>query len=484
MMMSDEDNQLLVTSAWSRRRKFASIGVLFLINLLNYMDRFTIAGVLTQIQKYFDIDDSSAGLLQTIFVVFYMMFAPVCGYYGDRYNRKIIIQIGLIVWMTAVILSTFCRPVHFYLFMLCRGIVGIGEASYVTVAPTIIADMYTGNRRSCALMVFYFAIPVGSGLGYATGAAFSLWTNTWLWGVRVTPIFGIVCFLLLFFIVEEPVRGEAEHSNLLPSSFVEDIKYLFTVPTYIITTLGLTLVVFVVGCLGWWTPTLMQYAWAVHHGTSYIDTEVKAEMGLVFGIVTCLAGFFGVFFGSFLSQIWRSGFGSIPKNAYADLHVCALGSLSAVPFLYYGLILSSKNMILCMVFTFFAVTGCCVNWAVNMDILMSVISLRRRSIATAIQTLISHLFGDAFSPYLIGLISDAVRGHERSTLAHFIALQRSLFVPNFVLCFGSLMFLVATFYIDQDRRNAIELAHDEQLTAENGSDTSPLLDAVEREPTT
>uniref|UniRef100_A0A8R1Y8P1 MFS domain-containing protein n=2 Tax=Onchocerca TaxID=6281 RepID=A0A8R1Y8P1_ONCVO len=479
-MMSGESSQLLATSFWSAKRKCATIGILLLINLLNYMDRVTIASVLTQIQKYFDIGDSSAGLLQTVFIVFYIIFAPICGYYGDRYNRKFIIEIGLIVWMIAVLLSTLCGPTHFYLFLLCRGIVGIGEASYVTVAPTIIADMYTGNRRSSALMVFYFAIPIGSGLGYATGSAFSLWTKTWQWGVRLTPIFGIICFLLLFFIVEEPVRGEAEHINPTPSSFLEDIKYLFTVPTYIITTLGLTSIVFVLGCLGWWSPALLQYAWAVHHGTSYISDGVKAEVGLVFGIVTCLGGFFGVFCGSTLSQIWRSGFGNISKNIHADLHVCALGSLLAVPFLYFGLILSSKSMILCWIFTFFAVTGCCVNSAVNVDILMSVIGVQRRAIATAIQTLISHLFGDAFSPYLIGLISDALRGQERSTLAHFIALQRSLFVPNFILCFGILLYLMSSFYIDQDRRNADKLMHDEQLIIDNDSDTSPLIDAVER----
>lgn len=45
--------------------------------------------------------------------------------------------------------------------MLCRGLVGTGEASFVTVAPTIIADMYVGNQRSVALMIFYFAIPIG-----------------------------------------------------------------------------------------------------------------------------------------------------------------------------------------------------------------------------------------------------------------------------------------------------------------------------------
>lgn len=48
--------------------------------------------------------------LQTAFIVFYMIFAPVFGYYGDRYNRKFIMEIGLIVWMVAVILSTLCTP--------------------------------------------------------------------------------------------------------------------------------------------------------------------------------------------------------------------------------------------------------------------------------------------------------------------------------------------------------------------------------------
>lgn len=48
--------------------------------------------------------------LQTAFIVFYMMFAPVCGYYGDRYNRKFIMEIGLIIWMIAVLLSTLCGP--------------------------------------------------------------------------------------------------------------------------------------------------------------------------------------------------------------------------------------------------------------------------------------------------------------------------------------------------------------------------------------
>jgi MFS family permease len=67
----------------------------------------TVTGVLTELQDYFDINDSEAGLLQTVFIVFYIIFAPICGYLGDRYNRKWIMTVGIFIWSGAVLCSTF-----------------------------------------------------------------------------------------------------------------------------------------------------------------------------------------------------------------------------------------------------------------------------------------------------------------------------------------------------------------------------------------
>lgn len=52
-------------------------------------------------------------------------------------------------------------PQHFWALLLTRGLVGVGEASYSTIAPTIIADLYVKEKRTSMLSVFYFAIPVG-----------------------------------------------------------------------------------------------------------------------------------------------------------------------------------------------------------------------------------------------------------------------------------------------------------------------------------
>ena len=55
---------------------------------------------------------------------------------------------------------TLC-PQTFTGFILMRAAVGIGEASYSTIAPTLISDMFAKDLRSIMLAVFYFAIPIG-----------------------------------------------------------------------------------------------------------------------------------------------------------------------------------------------------------------------------------------------------------------------------------------------------------------------------------
>lgn len=115
------------------------------------------------IQHDFGIGDDDAGLLQTVFVLSYMVCAPIFGYFGDRYSRRWIMAIGVLLWSTTTLLGSFMN--NFGWFITFRALVGIGEASYSTIAPTIISDLFVHDLRSKMLAVFYFAIPVGSGFG-------------------------------------------------------------------------------------------------------------------------------------------------------------------------------------------------------------------------------------------------------------------------------------------------------------------------------
>lgn len=183
---------------------------------------FLFSGVLSDIQKEFQIGDDGGGLLQTAFVLSYMICAPVFGYLGDRYSRKWIMILGVALWSGTTLLGSF-MPSYYY-FLTFRAMVGIGEASYSTIAPTLISDLFINDMRSKMLAMFYFAIPVGSGLGYIVGSETAAALGSWRWALRVTPFLGIAACVLIY-LTKEPNRGQIEgSSNLEATSYKEDVK--------------------------------------------------------------------------------------------------------------------------------------------------------------------------------------------------------------------------------------------------------------------
>merc|ERR1711963_955783 len=89
------------------RSEWITLAILTFVNLINYMDRYTIAGVLTSVQETYNIGNSEAGLLQTAFVASFMIFAPLFGYLGDRFNRNYVMIIGITIWAIATLLGSF-----------------------------------------------------------------------------------------------------------------------------------------------------------------------------------------------------------------------------------------------------------------------------------------------------------------------------------------------------------------------------------------
>jgi len=68
------------------------------------------AGVLKEFQEYYKISNAQVGLMQTAFIVAYMLFSLAFGYIGDRFNRKVIISIGIFGWSAVMLMSSFVGP--------------------------------------------------------------------------------------------------------------------------------------------------------------------------------------------------------------------------------------------------------------------------------------------------------------------------------------------------------------------------------------
>ncbi|XP_031844593.1 lysolipid transporter protein spinster isoform X2 [Nomia melanderi] len=439
------------------RSEWITVGVLCFVNLINYMDRFTIAGMLTDIKANFKLGNDELGFLQTAFILSYMVFAPLFGYLGDRYNRKIIMSSGVFLWCLTTFIGSYMKT--FGWFILFRTLVGIGEASYSTIAPTIISDLFVKNMRSKMLAVFYFAIPVGSGLGYITGGETARATGVWQWGLRITPILGVIAIILLLTVVRDPIRGEREGGvHLTNTAWSNDIKDLLKNKSFMYSTAGFTCVAFVTGALAWWAPTFLQLGIALQSNNNVDPDDVAYK----FGLIGMASGIIGVPLGSFLAQRLKVHW------PHADPLICAAGLLISVPLLFFATITANTNSVLCYTLIFFGQLSLNLNWSIVADILLYVVLPTRRSTAEAFQILFAHAFGDAGSPYLIGLLSEGLKtvllpdlsmtDHMKSTVhqvndtfVEFRSLQYAMFLTMFVEVIGSLFFFLTALHIQKDK---------------------------------
>uniref|UniRef100_A0A8C0H7T8 SPNS lysolipid transporter 1, lysophospholipid n=1 Tax=Chelonoidis abingdonii TaxID=106734 RepID=A0A8C0H7T8_CHEAB len=323
----------------------------------------------------------------------------------------------------SVLLSLSCLspspPQQFWLLLLTRGLVGVGEASYSTIAPTIIADLFVSDQRSRMLAFFYFAIPVGSGLGYIVGSKVKDLAEDWHWALRVTPALGVVAVVLLITVLREPPRGAVERHSESPlryTSWAADIRALSRKP-----------------CLG-------------PRGAGLGGTRDRGEQDWG-ALGTEERGARGAWDREEQDWGWHSTHSCAECPALAGeggLRERQGGSLASV-----------TRPLPLQVFIFIGETLLSLNWAIVADILLYVVVPTRRSTAESFQIVMSHLLGDAGSPYLIGVISDRIqRGRPPSYLLEFHSLQYALMLSAFAGVLGGGFFLATALFIQGDRKRA------------------------------
>ncbi|XP_065127562.1 sphingosine-1-phosphate transporter SPNS2 [Paramisgurnus dabryanus] len=435
------------------RSPFIAAGILSFGNVLNYMDRYTVAGVLLDIQKHFGVNDSGAGLLQTVFICSFMVAAPIFGYLGDRFNRKVILSCGIFFWSFVTLLSSFITKDYYWLLVLSRCLVGIGESSYSSISPTIIGDLFTNNKRTVMLSVFYLAIPLGSGLGYILGSIAKDAGGGWYWALRVSPMLGLTAGTLILVFVPEPKRGTADQlagGIRTRTSWLCDMKALAKNRSYVFSSLASAAVSFATGAFGIWIPQYLFRAQVVQKTAHSCTTQpCSSKDSLIFGGITCVTGLLGVVIGAVTTRLFRQ------KTDRADPLVCAVSMLGSAIFICLIFVVAKKSIVGAYICIFIGETLLFLNWAITADILMYVVIPTRRATAVAFQGFTSHLLGDAGSPYLIGLISDSLqKSYTMSELWQFLSLGYALMLCPFVIVLGGMFFLAtALFYLD-DRDKA------------------------------
>ncbi|KAH7575506.1 hypothetical protein JRO89_XS02G0125300 [Xanthoceras sorbifolium] len=382
----------------------------------------------------------------------------------------------------------------FWIFGILR-LVGVGEASFISLAAPFIDDNAPVAQKTAWLSIFYMCIPTGYALGYVYGGLVGSHFN-WrfaFWGEAILMLpFAVLGFVMkplqlkgfapveskkattatetssvevhdtevtaggnhmlsVEDVSEDKSSNKSSKSNDTSvnlnqfSRFIRDMKVLLLNKVYVINVLGYVAYNFVIGAYSYWGPKA---------GKSIYN---MTNADLIFGGITIVCGILGTIAGGYILDFMTSTISNAFKLLSAATLIGALFCFGAFCFksMYGFLALFSIGELLV-----FAIQG-----PVNY-ICLHCVKPSMRPLSMAISTVSIHIFGDVPSSPLVGVLQDYVNNWRETAL-----ILTAILFPAAVIWF------IGIFLHSVDRFNE-DSTH--QVTPIEGSNRTPLLE--ERKP--
>jgi len=195
----------------SRRYAAYAVGLLALINVINYVDRNVIFVLFEPIKRELHLTDAELGWLGSAYVIVYALSAIPLGILSDLKSRRAVVGVGVTVWSAFTAMGGLARS--FTQLFVCRSMVGVGEASYTPAAQSLIATYFPGRGRALALGVFWGGLALGGVTGIWVGGELEQ-----LYGWRAAFLaVGIPGFMLAMLATQlkDPAREARAHFPVL-----------------------------------------------------------------------------------------------------------------------------------------------------------------------------------------------------------------------------------------------------------------------------
>jgi MFS family permease len=482
------------------RYSFYALGILSLVNFLNYIDRQVlpaVAPVMLQ-DPQLKLTDAELGYMEAALLLSFTILAPIFGRLGDRYPRAKLMATAAVLWSIATAMTGLVESLPFLpdslrlhipvvnvtlalsgvALALCavRACVGVGESAYSTITPSLIADYFPPHRRATALGVFQAAIPMGFALGFVIGGVLAHFFG-WRVAFMIVGVPGLLTAVLVWRLreprrgatdepqtpheeattgegargesaLEEIVEAPAEVSRALSEkgsneSTLRTVVRILSTRDWLISTVAYTALTAALGAFATWATVVLVRDKGMN--------ETRAAITL--GVVTLLAGATGTFGGGWIAD----RFAAKRHNAY--FLVCAFGTLLGVFPTF--LVLAADSPYVFLPSTFLAVALLFVSNAPFHAILLESVPVGVRAMAVALNIVIIHAFGDAISRALVGVLSDSLKEGNFAALSALASalgiesatqhLTTALLIAPFALIISTTLFFLGA-KLQKERR--------------------------------
>jgi MFS family permease len=309
-----------------RRYSWYALSLLTLVYVFNYLDRTIIYILLPLIKKEMAFTDLQLAMLGSMsFVIFFTVLGIPFGRLADRVVRKNMIAAGLAVWSLCSGLTGFATG--FWSLLICRVMVGVGEATLGPAALSLLSDYFPPRVRATVQAIYSSGIAIGAGLAFFLGGWLGQYYG-WRLAFYALGFPGLVIAILVFLLREEP-RGTTEVATTKYTA--NDWKILFKSIPLRYHYLGYGCFGLAANNLSFWGPTFLTRVYK-------LDLLTIGKWG---GLLTLVAGVPGTILGGYFADRFRR-FGRGGRMLFGGL-----AALIAVPF--WLLFIFSGNLLLLLI---------------------------------------------------------------------------------------------------------------------------------------
>jgi len=297
------------------RRAWLIVGLLWIVALLNYLDRMILITMRTSIKESITMTDAQFGLLTTVFLVTYGVLSPLGGFVADKFNRSRIIIFSLFAWSATTWLTAHATSLGELL--LYRSLMGVSEACYFPAAGALIMDYHRNRTRSLANGIHLSGVMVGSGLGGLGG-----WIadkQDWHFVFELFGGVGVVYALVLLGLLRDRPRSALLVGEIAPKPprvrLGEALISLFSRKAFVLMLLFWGLLAVASWAIAGWLPTYLHERFAMTQGRAGLTA-----LGYIYS-----ASLIGMVVGGFWADRWTR------HHPRGRILVGVVGILIAVP---------------------------------------------------------------------------------------------------------------------------------------------------------
>ena len=370
--------------------------LLCLTYAFDYTDRMIVASLIPFIKEAWGLSDTLLGSLTGVVSLFIAVFVLPFSLMVDRWSRRKMISIMVFSWSIATILCAFAR--NYNELLIARAFTGIGEAGYAPAAIAMIAASFPQAKRAVAVGIWDAFAPIGAAVGFLVGGYVGLHYG-WQHAFGLVGIPGILLAIGYWFTrdyktvpLEDSITAGVGNSGGLWTS----IKGLLRIPTIWFVYLAFAMNIAVTTPIMTWFPSYLNRFHGMNEQQAGNMTALLAMLLLV-----------GAPLGGYLADRWMK------RRANARMAFSAVTSLLSALLLGVAFMMPQSALFKPLMIGFCILSVAFL--APAAAVIQDVVHPGLRALAYGLCVVCQHVFGAAWSPMLIGNISDHV-GLEKALL--------------------------------------------------------------------